>query len=75
MRPAEAVPDGVRDCNKRDRYDDDDDDDEEPPDLEGANRPPCLVLRAPILLLLLPFKIMLVLKGWRGASMLHILPT
>ena len=73
MRPAMAVPDDVRDCKSRDRYEEEDDVEE---DLDGAdasaNRPPCMELRAPILLL--PFMLTLVLRGRRGASlMLHIM--
>ena len=73
VRPAKA-PDDVRDCSKRNRYEEDGG--EEPlHDLDGAsaNKPPCLALRAPILLL--PFMFILLLKGRCGTStswMLHI---
>ena len=73
VRPAKA-PDDVRDCSKRNRYEEDDG--EEPlHDLDGAsaNKPPCLALRAPILLL--PFMFILLLKGRCGTStswMVHI---
>ena len=73
MRPAK-VPEDVRDCRSRDRYEEEEDVEEE--DLDdadaSANRPPCMELRAPILLL--PFMLTLVLRGRRGTSLvMHIM--
>ncbi len=73
MRPAK-VPEDVRDCKSRDRYEEEEDIEEE--DLDdadaSANRPPCMELRAPILLL--PFMLTLVLRGRRGTSLvMHIM--
>lgn len=73
MRPAK-VPEDVRDCKSRDRYEEEEDVEEE--DLDdadaSANRPPCMELRAPILLL--PFMLTLVLRGRRGTSLvMHIM--
>jgi hypothetical protein len=73
MRPAK-VPEDVRDCKSRDKYEEEDDVEEV--DLDdadaSANRPPCMELSAPILLL--PFMLMLVLRGRRCTSlMVHIM--
>ena len=73
MRPAK-VPEDVRDCKSRDKYEEEDDVEEV--DLDdadaSANRPPCMELRAPILLL--PFMLTLVLRGRRGTSLvMHIM--
>ena len=72
MRPAE-VPEDVRDCRSRDRYEEEEDVEEEDLDADAsANRPPCMELRAPILLL--PFMLTLVLRGRRGTSLvMHIM--
>ena len=72
MRPPAKVPEDVRDCKSRDKYEDDDDDDVDD-DLDASeNRPPCMALRAPILLL--PFMLTLVLRGRRGTSLvIHIM--
>lgn len=72
MRPAK-VPEDVRVCKSRDRYEEEDDVEEDLDDADAsANRPPCMELRAPILLL--PFILTLVLRGRRGTSlMMHIM--
>ena len=70
MRPAK-VPEDVRDCKSRDRYEEEDEEDLDDADA-SANRPPCMELRAPILLL--PFMLTLVLRGRRGTSLvMHIM--